>query len=234
MRTRSSLSLRTDQFLGEWLFSVAAFGRGSDESEYLRACPSLAGTCERLGWDYSRLCDLRDNVLPALSDRWRDEYDWSAFDAVGFTSTFEQNTAAFALARRIKEKHPKVTNLFGGANFDGDMGREYVRGLGFIDYVVSGEADEILPRVVSRIAAGASPLGLPGVSGRKEQAVIDGGTTRRFTIWTRCRLPTTTSILRRSSGWGASAFWAIRRRCCFSKARADAGGARSTTARFAG
>ncbi len=169
--------LRTDQFLGEWLFSVAAFGRGSDRHEYLEACPSLAETCQRLGWEYGRLCDLRDHVLPALSDRWRDEHDWAAFDVVGFTSTFEQNTAGFALARRIKEKHPQVTNLFGGANFDGDMGREYVRGLPFIDYVVSGEADEILPRLVSRVAAGVSPLGLPGVSGRKEHAVVDGGST---------------------------------------------------------
>jgi ribosomal peptide maturation radical SAM protein 1 len=167
--------LRTDQFLGEWLFSVAAFGRGSDESEYLRACPSLSQTCEKLGWEYSRLCELRNEVFPALCGRWRDENDWSLFDVVGFTSTFEQNTAAFALARRIKEKHPRVKSLFGGANFDGEMGREYVRALPFIDYVVSGEAEGVLPRLVSRIAGGLSPLGLPGVSGRNGHGIVDGG-----------------------------------------------------------
>ena len=53
--------------------------------------------------------------------------DWSAYDVVGFTSTFQQNVASLALARAIKEEHPRVTTLFGGANFDSVMGLEYLR-----------------------------------------------------------------------------------------------------------
>ena len=55
---------------------------------------------------------------------------------------FVQNAAALALARLLKERHPQLITVFGGANFDGEMGLEYVRALPWIDYAVLGEADE--------------------------------------------------------------------------------------------
>ncbi|HEX2222891.1 MAG TPA: RiPP maturation radical SAM C-methyltransferase [Thermoanaerobaculia bacterium] len=171
--------LRTDQLLGEWLFSAAAFGHRPNEEEYRQACPSLAGTCERTGLTFERLCELRNEVLPAWVAGWAEKVDWSRYSAVGFTSTFEQNTAAFALARRIKEAHPEVALVFGGANFDGTMGREYVRALPFIDYAVIGEGDEALPRLIARIAQGESGLGLPGVVGRSEGRLVEGESSPR-------------------------------------------------------
>jgi hypothetical protein len=140
--------LRTDLLLGEWLFSVAAFGPRNDEEEYRAACPAIDKTCKKLSIDFERLCQLRNEILPAWVDRWADQVDWSRYKAAGFTSTFEQNTASFSLARRIKERHPGVFTLFGGANFDGTMGREYVRALSFIDYAVIGEGDKVLPQIV--------------------------------------------------------------------------------------
>lgn len=157
--------LRTDLLLGEWLFSVAAFGPKNDEEDYRAACPAIDKTCRKLSIDFERLCQLRNEILPAWVDRWADQVDWSGYTAVGFTSTFEQNTASFSLARRIKERHPGVFTLFGGANFDGTMGREYVRALSFIDYAVIGEGDKVLPQIVARLAHGESPLGIPGVIG---------------------------------------------------------------------
>ena len=38
-----------------------------------------------------------------------------------------RTSPSLALARRIKERHPGVVTVFGGANFDGEMGPEYVR-----------------------------------------------------------------------------------------------------------
>jgi ribosomal peptide maturation radical SAM protein 1 len=167
--------LRTDQFLGEWLFSVAAFGYRPDESDYFAACPSLEGTCRELGWDFDQLCRLRNEIFPPLIDRWAKEIAWHQYSVVGFTCTFEQNTPAFALARRIKEKHPKIVIVFGGANFDGGMGEEYLKALSFIDYVVVGEGDESFPQLVDRIARGADGLGVPGVIGRVGGKLAGGG-----------------------------------------------------------
>jgi ribosomal peptide maturation radical SAM protein 1 len=172
--------LRTDLLLGEWLFSVAAFGPRNDEEEYRAACPAIDKTCRKLSIDFERLCQLRNEILPAWVDRWADQVDWSRYTAVGFTSTFEQNTASFSLARRIKERHPGVSTLFGGANFDGTMGREYVRGLSFIDYAVIGEGDKVLPQIVERLARGESPLGLPGVIGCDEDGkLVENGPAPR-------------------------------------------------------
>lgn len=170
--------LRTDQLLGEWLFSVAAFGPRDDEAAYRDACPSLEGTCRELELDFEHLCRLRNEVLPAWIERQSRDIEWGSYKVVGFTSTFEQNTAAFSLARYLKERHPGLVTVFGGANFDGGMGREYLRALPFIDYVVTGEGDQAFPALVERIARGESASGLPGVSGRNGSAaspLVDGG-----------------------------------------------------------
>lgn len=176
---RETSRLRTDLLLGEWLFSVAAFGPRSDEADYRQACSSVDGVCDKLSIDFEELCRLRNEVLPSWIDHWVGQIDWSSYLAVGFTSTFEQNTAAFALARRIKERHPEVAILFGGANFDGTMGQEYVRALSFIDYAVVGEGDKVLPQLVARLAQGKDPLELKGVLGRRNGKLIENGPAPR-------------------------------------------------------
>jgi ribosomal peptide maturation radical SAM protein 1 len=167
--------LRTDLLLGDWLFSVAAFGPRDDDEEYRQSSPALSDVCQAVGKSFAELCQLRHEGLPAWIDRWVEAIDWSGYDAVGFTSTFEQNTASFALARAIKERYPQVVTLFGGANFDGDMGKEYVRALPFIDYVVVGEGDRALPALIERLSQGESPLGIPGVVGRRDGELVSGG-----------------------------------------------------------
>jgi ribosomal peptide maturation radical SAM protein 1 len=171
--------LRTDLLLGEWLFSKAAFGSKASEAEYRQACPAVDGVCEKLSIDFEKLCRLRNEILPPWIERWASQIDWSGYTAVGFTSTFEQNTAAFALARSIKERHPGVTILFGGANFDGTMGREYVRALPFIDYAVVGEGDKVLPQILDHLAQGKDPLGLKGVLGRRDGKLVENGPAPR-------------------------------------------------------
>jgi len=56
--------------------------------------------------------------------------------------------------------------VFGGANFDGEMGPEYVRNFAQIDFAVIGEADRALPLLAAAISRGESPLGIPGVAGQ--------------------------------------------------------------------
>jgi radical SAM superfamily enzyme YgiQ (UPF0313 family) len=109
---------------------------------------------------FDQLCRLRNEVFPPIVDQWAKKIAWQDYNIVG-TSTFEQNTPALALARPIKENQPKITIVFGGANFDGGMGKEYIRALPFIDYVVVGEGDESFPQLVDCIARGADALECP-------------------------------------------------------------------------
>src|SRR5205085_9603541 len=100
--------------------------------------------------------------------------DWSRFRAVGFTSTFQQNVASFALARRIKESHPDVAILFGGANFDGPMGAAWMEAVPWIDFAVNGEADYAFPALLRALCHGGDPLAVPGVIGRRGGIVTAG------------------------------------------------------------
>jgi ribosomal peptide maturation radical SAM protein 1 len=163
-----------NQLIGEWLFSGSMFEDLPQDVEYLEAC-RLNATLESWGIDSALLCRLRNEVVPSWVDRWATEVDWGRYMAVGFTTSFEQNNASFALARRIKERYPEVVILFGGANFDGTMGKEYIRALPFIDFGVAGEGDKVLPEILACLDRGESPLRLRGLIGRLDGKVIDNG-----------------------------------------------------------
>jgi ribosomal peptide maturation radical SAM protein 1 len=162
------------RLIGDWIFSPAAFGA---------ACPDPEGhLLERVAEELPRLLDgvedpagtlarIRSETVPAFLEAALDLADWGRYRVVGFTSTFQQNGASFALARLLKERHPHVAILFGGANFEGEMGVEYVRGLDFIDYAVTGEGDEAFPALLSALAEGRDPAGIPGVAFRRAGAV---------------------------------------------------------------
>lgn len=164
--------LRTHLLIGEWFFSVAAFGYRPDEHAYREARPSINSFCRDIGLSFEDLCRYRNEILPAWIDHWATAVDWRRYAVVGFTSTFEQNTAALALARAIKDRCPDPITVFGGANFDGEMGKEYVRALPWIDYVVVGEGDRAFPELLDRVSAGERPIGVPGVFSACDGAVV--------------------------------------------------------------
>jgi Radical SAM superfamily len=72
----------------------------------------------------------------------------------------------FALARRLKRRRPDLVTVFGGANFDGDMGAELMRTADCADYAVIGEAEVAFPRLLDALAAGTRPGPIPGVARR--------------------------------------------------------------------
>jgi hypothetical protein len=134
--------------VGEWLFSVEAFGDEAPDaaeallsgrlSEYDKflADPNLGPT---------RLSDMRRHIIPAYLNEVAASIDWREFKLVGFSSTFQQTTASIAFARRIKLANPDVVLVFGGANAEATMGLEIARSVELFDFVVSGEGDQTLP-----------------------------------------------------------------------------------------
>src|SRR5439155_19233717 len=132
---------------------------------------------------------LRNKTLPALVERWATTIDWAGYDIVGFTSTFEQNVAALALARCVKELYPDLVTVFGGANYDGEMGPEYVRAFPWIDYAVVGEGDGALRALVARVAHGRSAAGLPGVVARVAVGVVKDGSAPLVSNRSRLHYP---------------------------------------------
>ncbi|GGX97953.1 RiPP maturation radical SAM C-methyltransferase [Streptomyces hiroshimensis] len=167
-------SLQTyEQGLGDWIFSSALY---DDPGWHLDAYA-----------DRFRLTARRDRVarrLHAGAPRFTAQLArriaaWRP-DVVGFTSTFQQNTAALAVARHLKRDAPHVVTVFGGANCDGPQGVALHRNFPWVDVVVRGEGDEVFPRLLERLepllpaargvtpglAGAAGPAGLPGLCHR--------------------------------------------------------------------
>jgi ribosomal peptide maturation radical SAM protein 1 len=155
--------------VGDWLFSQAAFPDTAPDPD-ARMLDDLAGNLSYLGASREelrkKLLQIRDIDVPAYLDALTAAFPWEDTAVVGFTSTFQQNAASFALARRLKQLHPRIVTVFGGANFDSEMGPELVRSVDCIDFAVIGEGDEAFPLLLEALAAGTGLDAVPGLARR--------------------------------------------------------------------
>lgn len=141
-------------FAGDWVFTSALYGDRPDaDRDYVqRVLREMWRLSEHL---ITRILRVR-SMVPYFLDHCMAALPWQDYAVIGFTSTFEQNIASLALARKIKAAHPEVTTVFGGANWEAEMGQELHRRFSFVDYVCSGEAEESFPLLVSRVLGGES------------------------------------------------------------------------------
>ena len=157
--------------IGEWLFSYAAFGCVTSEEQYFADYPEVERIWRQaMGHDLDHLADFRRMVLPGWLDTLAAHPKWGTYDVVGFSSTFWQNTSSLALGRRLKKRYPAITLVYGGANFDGEMGLEFARSVQWLDYVVTGEGDVALPRLLEALAREAPGEPIPGVLRHSDRA----------------------------------------------------------------
>jgi len=154
-------------FAGDWVFAAAL--HGPDPEQDNRYVEEVLG----LRWSMSKTEIGRILRARAYSEHFMDHclrsIPWDDYDIVGFTSTFQQNIASLALARRLKERYPDVSVVFGGANWDGTMGLAQHKRFPFVDYACSGEADRSFPLLVEAIRNPARPVAsVPGIVYRRD------------------------------------------------------------------
>lgn len=136
-------------FAGEWLFSEALHGPDPlRDDRYVQQV--LQQTWQLSRSDIEVLLSVRAQVGPFLTEALGC-IDGNNLQWVGFTSTFEQNLASLALARRIKQRYPHVLTAFGGANWEGPMGLALHQAFDFVDLAFSGEADRSFPAAVQAL-----------------------------------------------------------------------------------
>ncbi|HWN45653.1 MAG TPA: RiPP maturation radical SAM C-methyltransferase [Thermoanaerobaculia bacterium] len=161
--------------LGEWLFRGALFDGPEELDVYVKEVLLKYTDRWRLSADddptFSNLVPetLVDELLRIRAgvgefvDACAEEVLSHRPKVVGLTSVFQQHVATLALARRLKERAPDVAVVLGGANCEGAMGVATARCFGFLDAVVSGEADVVFPLLVERLLGGLPVADLPGV-----------------------------------------------------------------------
>jgi magnesium-protoporphyrin IX monomethyl ester (oxidative) cyclase len=136
--------------LAEWMFSWALYPERDSSSDcdyvvYARQHISdqvIGVATNALGWIPDFVTDTATEIMdkqPAI---------------VGISSSFQQNTAALALARALKARRPGLVICLGGANCEGPMGEAIARNFPFVDRVFSGESDDSFLRFVQATLAG--------------------------------------------------------------------------------
>jgi len=157
---------------GEWLFSYLLFRDNPKRAEYPRVFkPVFEQVAQESGHPISFFEDMATRTAPQFLTWAMTAIDWSQYKLVGFTSTFDQNVASLTLAKMIKDLYPEVKIIFGGANYDGEMGMEYFRSFPFIDYVVVGEGEEVVPALVRHVLEGTSDAVPNGVIFREHDQI---------------------------------------------------------------
>ena len=160
--------------VGDWLFSLEAFG-GAAPDPHATLLEDFADELSYLGSPAevaAMLRQIRDRDVPEYLAALLVGFPWQQARVVAFSSTFQQNAASFALARRLKERYPDLVTVFGGANFDGDMGAELVRAIDCVDLAVVGEADAAFPQLLAALADGTDPGAVAGVVRRLADGTV--------------------------------------------------------------
>lgn len=146
---------------GDWVFSSALY----DDPEW-RSEEFTAAMHRRLNRARMRMSHELHRLAPEFVRETAASVVAAEPDVVGFTSTFQQNTAALAAAREIKRLAPHITTVMGGANCDAEQGAAAHRNFPFVDYVVRGEGEAAFPRTLSVIGGDADPATVPGLCWR--------------------------------------------------------------------
>lgn len=151
--------------LGEWFFKDALYGTIPDEAEIL----PFVGRSP--GQDWIGLDELRLLSASALEFVEAQAATLAAlrYDVVGFSSTFLQNVPSLALARHLKRMSPETTIVFGGANCESTQGAALHRNFEFVDFVVRGEGEDTLPRLIAALQGEGEIGSIPGVCWRTVQ-----------------------------------------------------------------
>ena len=154
----------TTSLVGEWIMAPALFPGAAEEDPavYLSEVLTAEATVPLPAGFVDDVLSLRRRAAGFVND-CVDHILARRPAVVGFTSVFQQHVANLAAARLLKERSPDTPVIVGGANCEDVMGEETLRRFPFIDALVSGEGEEVFPRLVDRALARQELAGLPGV-----------------------------------------------------------------------
>ena len=172
--------------IGEWTFAAVAFPDADlCPTEYLRRLRDIVGESPGLE---EQLLEVRRLAQEFVHEMAREVLRHRP-RIVGCSSVFQQQCASLALLRRIRELDPAVVTMLGGGNCEGEMGWVAHQSFNWIDYVVSGEAEEVLPDLCRSILesgqTGSTARFGPGVFGPADRRSPLTGTPSEEALYAR-------------------------------------------------
>lgn len=159
------------ELVGEWSFSKALFPSTEDDTK------TFAALLQHRHWLYREYSQKRlmlyltsiRRAAAAFASHLADEIIAKKPRIVGCSSTFQQHCPSLALLKTIKQRNPDIVTIMGGANCETIMGLTTHKHFPWVDFVVSGEGDDVivpLTREIMKKGASLSPEAIPsGVFG---------------------------------------------------------------------
>jgi len=137
-----------EDMLGEWIFSKALFPdfKGNSLESYFELVLPGSTEHEQTTHEAHRreaFVSLRENANIFI-EGLAQSIALTQPKVVGCSSIFQQTTASLALLKRIKQLSPETATILGGFNCDGIFGKTIIQNFEFLDFAVSGEADELI------------------------------------------------------------------------------------------
>ncbi|MFC5250695.1 RiPP maturation radical SAM C-methyltransferase [Streptomyces nigrescens] len=143
---------------GDWVFSSALY----DDPEW-RVPEFSVSMRGKLRDERLRMSKELHRVVPEFVQEIAERIVAAGPDVVGFTSTFQQNTAALAAVKYVKRLAPHIKTVMGGANCDAEQGAATHRNFPFLDFVVRGEGEAAFPQLLTALDEGGDLSAVPGL-----------------------------------------------------------------------
>ena len=160
---------KVDGLFAEWFFSRAAFKDykfADDEylSIYLKNDLKLLKMAQEFYGANQTLLIKKFKEIRRESEKFIEKIAQDIVEEkpkiVGCSNSFMQHCSSLALLRKIKEISPSIVTILGGANCEAEMGYITKKNCGWIDFVVSGEADTLFPDLCKNIIKNGTALSL--------------------------------------------------------------------------
>jgi ribosomal peptide maturation radical SAM protein 1 len=149
--------------------------------KWLQRCESHFKRVPDPGIGIAWMLKFRDIHIPRfLSDCLDRLFGGPPPAVIGFSCyLFSQALPALALGRLIRERRPEIKLVYGGPMFHGEMGKEYIQKIDWIDAVSTGEADDVIVRLFCDLSEGKDPQGLQGIVYRDRTGAVQHGPAYR-------------------------------------------------------
>jgi ribosomal peptide maturation radical SAM protein 1 len=159
------LNQNVDSYLGDWLFAHVLFPEIDTEenvSEYMQALKKEVPGYYFYGDDSLKqiLTETRRNIEKYL-DELVDRVIALKPRLVGCGVTHSQYVPALAFMKKLREKAPSIVTVLGGPSCETQMGATTHREFPWLDYVVSGEGDDIIVPLMAHVRNSRGRTSIP-------------------------------------------------------------------------
>ena len=150
-----------EDMLGERVFCQAAYdlpllGYNAVQDLANFSHQTLLENGEYVSLNYDVLAEVAQQV-PLYIENLLDEIADKNYQVVGCTTMFQLNASAVAILRAVKERFPHITTIIGGANCAGEMAKGVATLSDQIDYIFSGESEQVFVQFLEDLALGQKP-----------------------------------------------------------------------------